>query len=331
MATAGNTAPTGWLRGGLPFVAGILVTTVYGLVTYAVMRLELFPQSAGVMSLTFLFSLPVAIGATSVALAPPDRRGSTRYLLVAPWVACLLVGVIPLFFAWEAIICVVMALPIFLPLTTVGAVAAWLITRRSGSQLSHQSPALLLVLLPYLTSPIEAQFTAPDSVHVVHNSVVVDATPAAVWRQIIRVPAIGKEEQHFSPLHLLGLPKPVEATLSREGVGAVRHASFERGLLFVETVDEWQDQQSIGFSIVRDQGSIPPAPLGEIGGPLFDMLNGRYEIEPVSDRRVILHLTSTHRLSTRFNWYAGLWTEPIMSELQRYILAIVKARAQLPA
>jgi hypothetical protein len=331
MAAAGEAPSTGRLRGWLPFVAGLLVTTVYGLVTYAIMRLELFPQSAGVMSLTFLFSLPVAIGATSVALAPPDRRGSTRYLLVAPWVACLLVGITPLFFAWEAIICVVMALPIFLPLTSLGAVAAWLVCGRSSSQLSRQSPALLLVLLPYLTSPIEAQFTAPDSVHVVHNSVTIEAPPAAVWRQIVRVPAIGKEEQHFSVLHLIGLPRPVEATLSREGVGAVRHASFERGLLFVETVDEWQDQRAIGFSIVRDQGSVPPAPLEAIGGPLFDMLNGRYEIEPISDRRVILHLTSTHRLSTHFNWYAGLWTEPIMSELQQYILSIVKARSQLPA
>jgi len=44
--------------------------------------------------------------------------------------------------------------------------------------------------------------------------------------------------------------------------------------------------------------------------------------------RTILHLRSTHHLTTNFNWYAGLLTEPIMSELQRYILAIVKARAE---
>jgi hypothetical protein len=149
-----------------------------------------------------------------------------------------------------------------------------------------------------------------------------------VWQQIIRVPAIKPVEQSFSPLHLLGLPRPIEATLSYEGVGAVRHASFEQGLVFVETVNEWQDRRSIGFSIERDQDSVPPEPLGAIGGPFFDMLDGRYEIEPIGDGRSVLHLTSTHRLSTRFNWYAGLWTEPIMSELQRYILEIVKARAE---
>lgn len=76
---------------------------------------------------------------------------------------------------------------------------------------------------------------------------------------------------------------------------------------------------------------MPSEPLGAIGGPYFDMLDGRYEIQPIGDGRTILHLTSTHRLTTRFNWHAGLWTEPIMSEPRRYILAIVKARAEAVA
>jgi hypothetical protein len=177
---------------------------------------------------------------------------------------------------------------------------------------------------------VEARITAPDSLHVVRNSVVIEASPEAVWRQIVRVPAIGREEQRSSPLYWIGLPRPVEATLAGEGIGAVRHASFEGGLVFVETVTEWENLRSLGFSIERDRSSVPNEPLGAIGGPLFDMLDGRYEIEPVAAGRVILHLSSTHRLSTTFNWYAGLWTEPIMSELQRSILAIVKARSQLP-
>ena len=47
--------------------------------------------------------------------------------------------------------------------------------------------------------------------------------------------------------------------------------------------------------------AVPPEPLGAIGGPRFDMLDGRSEIEPISDRRVILHLSSTHRLSGRIS------------------------------
>jgi hypothetical protein len=43
---------------------------------------------------------------------------------------------------------------------------------------------------------------------------------------------------------------------------------------------------------------------------------------------VILHLASTHRLSTRFNVYAGLWTDLIMRNVQEYILEILKRRCE---
>ncbi|MGE3267512.1 MAG: hypothetical protein AB7P40_02115 [Chloroflexota bacterium] len=313
--------------------AGLLVTLAYTLVTYGIMRLKLEPLIPGVMSVTFLLAFPVAIGACALAMAPAADRGrfSVWYVLIAPWLAVALLGAITLLYALEAIICIVMALPFFLALATVGAFLAMLAFRGLQQTWKSRAPALGFLLLPYLLGAVEAQINAPDSLHVVHNSVVIEASSEAVWRQIIRVPAIGREEQRGSVLHWLGVPKPVEATLSYEGVGAVRQASFERGLLFVETVNEWQDGQSIGFSIVRDQSSKPPAPFGEIGGPYFDMLDGRYEIEPLAEGRVRLHLSSTHRVTTRFNWYAGLWTEPIMSALQRYILEIVKARSQVPA
>jgi hypothetical protein len=319
------------LRAVLPYCAGLLVTTVYGLFTYAVMQIDVGSWLPGAMSVTFLFTLPVAIGACAVALAPPDRRDSIRYILIVPWVASLLVAAIPLLFAWEAIICVVMALPLFLPLTTLGAGLAFMVLRTAGQRWSTQNPLLLMALLPYVIAPMEAQIAAPDSQHVVQNSIVIDAAPDVVWRQIVSVPTIGREEQTFSVLHLIGLPRPLAATLSGAGIGAIRHASFEGGLVFVETVTDWQENRILAFSIVRDQQSKPPPPLEAIGGPFFDMLDGRYEIEPIGDRRVILHLSSTHRLTTRFNWYAGMWTEPIMSELQRYILAIVKARSQVAA
>lgn len=319
------------VRSVLPYLSGVLLTPVYAIVTYALIRLDGGEHGSGTMSVSFLFTLPVAIGALAIALAPPDRRGSTWYLLGVPWISAVLLVIVSTAILHEAIICVVMALPLLLPLVTVGAVLAFVIARTMGQQWSQRSPMLLVALLPYLVSPIEARITAPDSAHVVRNSVIVYAPPDVVWQQIIRVPAIKPVEQSFSPLHLLGLPRPIEATLSYEGVGAVRHAWFEHDLLFVETINEWKDRQSIGFSIQRDQGSVPPEPLGAIGGPYFDMLDGRYEIQPIGDGRTILHLTSTHRLTTRFNWYAGLWTEPIMSELQRYILAIVKARAEARA
>ena len=58
---------------------------------------------------------------------------------------------------------------------------------------------------------------------------------------------------------------------------------------------------------------------------------GEYRIEPLAPEgsgRVRLRLESRHRLSTRFNPYAGLWTDFILGDTQRYILEALKERCE---
>ena len=37
---------------------------------------------------------------------------------------------------------------------------------------------------------------------------------------------------------------------------------------------------------------------------------------------------SKHRVSTDFNWYAHLWTDAVMSNIQREILRVIKNRCE---
>jgi hypothetical protein len=174
----------------------------------------------------------------------------------------------------------------------------------------------------------------PQTVRTVETQITINASPRVVWQNIERVREIEKNEQKTSMFHLLGFPRPVEATLSHEGVGAVRHASFEGGLVFVETITKWEPQEELSFSIKADTGSIPPTTLDEhvtVGGDYFDVLEGRYKIEPLSNEQVVLRLSSKHRLSTRFNLYAGWWTDNIMRDIQENILGIIKNRCEAHA
>ena len=109
----------------------------------------------------------------------------------------------------------------------------------------------------------------------------------------------------------------------------MRHATFERGVEFLERVTTWDEPRDLGFDIAA--GTIPATGLDEhvtVGGKYFDVLEGHYHIEPLANGDMRLHLTSTHRLSTSFNVYAHLWTDFIMSDTQRYILAIIKRRCE---
>jgi hypothetical protein len=65
-----------------------------------------------------------------------------------------------------------------------------------------------------------------------------------------------------------------------------------------------------------------------IGGRYFDTLHGEYRIEPRPGGGTILHLVSRHRLSTTFNFYARIWTDAIMQDIQENILVVIRNRCE---
>ncbi|MEM8860781.1 MAG: hypothetical protein AAGD96_20860 [Chloroflexota bacterium] len=84
----------------------------------------------------------------------------------------------------------------------------------------------------------------------------------------------------------------------------------------------------MGFEITNASDSLLPKPLDVIDSETFDIVGGMYEIEALNDGTVMLHFTSEHFLSTRFNNYGAHWTDLLMRNLQNYILEIVKVRAE---
>jgi hypothetical protein len=100
---------------------------------------------------------------------------------------------------------------------------------------------------------------------------------------------------------------------------------------FFEVVTEWQPAKKLSFTIKADPDFVPHTAFDEhiiVGGRFYDVLDGTYEIEPTSDGACTLHLSSTHRLSTPFNWYAGWWSEWVMSQIQGSILEVIRKRCE---
>jgi len=187
------------------------------------------------------------------------------------------------------------------------------------------------MILPLLITPWEQHVLASLEVRTVESVIDIHAPAVAVWKNIERVPRIDRTELQPSWSHTIGFPDPVEATLSREGLGGVRQASFAGGVLFIETIDAWEPERRLGFSIRAQSDQIPKTTLDEhvtVGGRFFDVLHGEYRLEPLPNGETRLHLVSRHRVSTDFNWYAHLWTDAVMRDLQQRILAVVRSRSE---
>lgn len=316
-------------------IAGVTAGVLYGIVARAQFWLADSPGGSvveglfEVMSIGFIFGVPLSVGFVAVYVA--GIRSFWRALIFPQTSAFLALGA-SLLLAWEGLICIWLWLPLFCLLTAVGGLfgAGAL---RLPSPVGRRSSLGLALLLPYGGMAVEQQIDLPLEVREVSTFIDIPASSDIVWEQIVEVPAISEAEHSFSLSHFIGFPRPVAAVSNGRGVGSVREASFERGVVFVEKVTRFERGRLLSFTIHTNPDSIPARALDEhvtVGGPYFDVLDGTYRIEQRAGG-VRLHLSSQHRLSTRFNAYSALWTDFIMRDTQEYILRIVAERSLLAA
>lgn len=316
-----------------PLLLSVGLGTAYGIAARIAFAAKGGPRNDsvfGVMTASFLFGAPLAIGLIYALRFPRDYRLRWSQAILGAVGTALLALAATIVLAIEGSICVIIASPIFALLAAIGGVVGKLI----HDSLAPRPPArgaLLCVagLLPFALAPIEKLNAPPSEVRTVANTIRVQASPEAVWREIRSVPLIRRDELPITVSHLIGLPRPLEATLSHDGPGGLRIATFERGLKFREQVTDWQPEQRISFTIKAED--VPPTALDEhvaVGGPYFDVLQGTYRIERLGPHVVLLHLESRQRLSMLFNGYAAMWTDFLMRDLQQAILRVVAKRAE---
>ncbi len=317
--------------------AGALVFVIVLLVYAALARLlfdtQAMGKSGGVVSLSFVWSVPFALGVLSVALG--RWGGSDRWVQHAVVIPLAVLGLgllISMATGMEAVICIVMATPVMLVATLLGGALAQLFLPENRKD--YRLHVTLAAFLPYLTAVLEGSLHWPVETKSIEDTIVIHASAELIWQEIASVPAIDPQQIPEKWIYWVGFPKPIAATLDREGVGGVRTATFERGVSFFETVTVWDQPKRLSFTIHADPDFIPHTAFDQhiiVGGRFYDVLEGTYEIEQLQGGGCRLHLTSRHRLSTRFNAYAGWWSEQVMNQIQGSILEVIRTRTEARA
>ena len=301
-------------------LASVLGGAVYGLLHYFIFRFD-----DELMTVSFIFLVPLAMGVVA-ALLSPISKPARSYGHAA--LAILFVTVGTTIWQYESMFCWVILAPIAFVFASLGVFIVNLFRKR----FSQQSNLLFgLVLLPVVAMQLEQSLPDATTYQTTHTSVVIHASPERVWDAIKSVPEIQPHEYKTSWTHAMGLPRPLAATLSHEGVGGVRRAGFSNGLEFLEEVSDWQVNKTLAFSITA-QGQADARRafyLGpEIGGKFVDVQSGRYTLEGLDNGQTLLHLYSTQRLSSKLNLYAGFWVHAVMRDLQSTILEVIKNRCE---
>jgi hypothetical protein len=305
--------------------AGLMPALGYAFLAQLVIRHPLLARFDPLMSNGFLFWFPAAVGALTRYGSPNSLSGRWRHCVVLPWLAILLCLAAALMFRLEGLLSVILAAPIYFLMSSLGAAAMGLTLNRSRKTRLPLILLTCLLALPFVSAGIEAQLALPERITEVHTQILIAAQPEAVWPNITEVPEIAPQDSRF--FSAVGLPKPVSASLSGEGVGGVRRAVYEGGYGFSQRILEWAPPRRFVFEFTADPGFALDRHV-TIGGPYFDILKGTYAIEEIAPGKVRLHFTSTYRLSTRFNFYAARWTDFLLRRIQSQLLEIIKKNSE---
>jgi uncharacterized protein YndB with AHSA1/START domain len=316
----------------------ICIAAVYGLI----MRLMFgfLDDTSQIMSVTFLFIVPLLIGFLTVLLIPIEKTTSGRAAFFKPWLTSLALLFITLLTKVEGIICWVLLFPLFATVAGIGGLIAYHFKKSRTQEavgtaaMNWQKPntlnASLVFMLPIALGALEGERAWTAQEITIREQLTIDAPVARVWQALAEKHVVSQQLRPPLSSSLLGFPRHVATTLDTLAVGGKRVSYYEKGLHFQEKVVRLEKGRLLTLTVNTDPGQFPPTVMDEhvlIGGKHLDILDNTYQFESLAGGRTRVTLSGRFYINTPFNWYARMWANYLMSDILQGELYSVRARA----
>lgn len=303
-------------------IIGITLGIAYGLVTRLV-----FGQKATLASVTYLFIIPTILGIIPLMFADNDKLKSYKNIIFIPWLTVSTFFLTMFLFGIEDFICLlVLAAPFFI-LGTIGALIYRIV---QINRQKSKGKLLTLVLLPFLFAPIEEYIKSPSDIYNVKSEVIIDATPEKIWNNIVEVRTIHPKEYNSGFFNSIGIPRPISATVDKKELGGQRIGNFEGGLMFIETITEYEVNNKVSFDIKIDPSTVRQKVFDQhvLNGNYFNFVDATYELTELKNGQVKLTLSSSYQLTSTINFYGKFWGDIILTDFQDRLLNVIENRCE---
>jgi hypothetical protein len=270
--------------------------------------------------------LPFVMGATSTMIYG-YKNTSDRSKLFNISILTLIVFCFGLLsFAWEGIICMVMAFPIGLFFTWVGHLVGHAIVKYRLND-TPIGIILFLVSVPCLMA-FENTGINKEELRSVTTSIEIKASPEQVWKNVISFPQL-KEPTEF--IFKTGIAYPINATIGGKGVGAIRHCNFSTGS-FVEPITVWNEPGLLRFS-VSDQ----PVPMKEMSPynihpnhlhGYWVSKQGQFKLTSLANGHTLLEGTTWYVNKIKPGFYWTIWSDYIVHKIHQRVLEHIKEQSE---
>jgi uncharacterized membrane protein YhaH (DUF805 family) len=204
-------------------------------------------------------------------------------------------------FAFEGLVCLIMAAPIAIPVALLGAAIGRdvAVTRAKPRRDAAASMSLLpLVFVLEIFLPAEIAFDT-------HQEIDIAATPESVWQTLV---AMDLSDYPVPPLFHLGLAYPIRGEIDGAHVGGIRYGEFSTGIA-IEEITIWEENRELAFRVLDNPPSMRElSPYASVHAPhvegYLETLGTSFEIIPLEGggARLIERTAHVMRLDPAAYW-----------------------------
>ena len=272
--------------------------------------------------------LPLVLGATSTLILAHKNSVSRKELRNNSYWTLLAFCIGLLAFAWEGIICLIMAAPIGFVFTYLGFLIGHSFSKSKIKANAPTAIILLMLTVPSLMA-FEDNIKTTEELRSVTTTIEINASPEKVWKNVVSFPQL-KEPTEF--IFKTGIAYPINATISGQGVGAVRHCNFSTGS-FVEPITVWDEPKLLKFSVDEQ-----PEPMKEISfynihpnhlHGYWVSKQGQFKLTALPNGHTLLEGATWYVNKIKPDFYWTIWSDNIVHKIHNRVLEHIKTQAEL--
>jgi uncharacterized membrane protein YhaH (DUF805 family) len=310
---------------GFSFALAVLLPTpvMAGIVLFATETLQDYGWG-------LFIGLPFVNGMLSALLHGLRTPRTLRQCFGVGIVGAIVSAAAILLFAIEGLGCLIMFLPLALPIAMLGASFGYTIQRRPlPPGAAWRVSCSVLGILPLLMWA-EHSVAPAAPVFAVTTAVEVDAPPEAVWRHVVSFSDIPPPNEW---LFKTGVAYPMRARIEGRGAGAVRYCEFSTGA-FVEPIEVWDTPRLLKFSVTQNPPPMKEWTLWSDIHPrhLDNFLvsqGGEFRLAALPGGRTRLEGTTWYRHNMWPASYWRMWSDFIIHRIHARVLDHVKALSEI--
>lgn len=227
---------------------------------------------------------PFAVGFSIGTLEKKLRRFSYVILGLLISFGFLLAG------AFEGVICVLMALPIFALMLFIGYSVQKRIIQKELSDRNKIMATISPIAILLIVDPVEQMILPEPEIVTITNSIILDFAPEIVFEEVKQMDKLDADK----PIGLiLGLPAPYKCELEADTVGAQRICLFENGKI-VAQISQYEPGKILEMKVID---------YTLTGRDWFKFVDAAYIFEEMKHQTKITRTSSyTSILNPRFYW-----------------------------